>query len=54
VFVGDPPYVADKLNRLVSMYGGLSDVLCWTRLGGLDHKKVMRSMQTFTDKVLKR
>lgn len=52
--VGDPPYVADKLNRLVSMYGGLSDVLCWTRLGGLDHKKVMRSMQTFTDKVLKR
>ena len=50
--VGDPPYVADKLQRLLEMYGGLSDVLCWTRLGGLDHKKVMRSMQLFVDKVI--
>ncbi|MGE0872957.1 MAG: LLM class flavin-dependent oxidoreductase [Kofleriaceae bacterium] len=51
--VGDPAYVADKLQRLQSMYTGLTDVLCWTRLGGLDHKKVMSSMQLMMDKVVK-
>jgi len=27
-------------------------LLCWTRLGGLDHEKVMKSMKLFVEKVL--
>jgi natural product biosynthesis luciferase-like monooxygenase protein len=50
--VGDPASVSDKLARLIGMYGGLSDVLCWTRLGGLDHRKVMASMQLLVEKVV--
>ena len=50
--VGDPAYVSQKLRGLLEMYSGLSDVLCWTRLGGLDHKKVMASMECFVEKVV--
>lgn len=50
--VGDPASVGQKLDHLLQMYTGLTDVLCWTRLGGLDHKKVMRSMELLVDKVL--
>ncbi len=42
--VGDPEYVRGKLDNLLEMYD-MSDVLCWTRLGGLDHQKVMASME---------
>lgn len=49
--VGDPEYVKEKLIKLVDDYE-LTDVLCWTRLGGLSHKKVMRSMELFAEKVL--
>lgn len=50
--VGDPDYVGGKLKNLVEMYG-MTDVLCWTRLGGLDHQKVMRSMGMFVNDVVK-
>ena len=51
--VGDPPMVRKKLLRLLEMYGGLTDVLCWTRLGGLAHDKVMRSMDLLANEVVK-
>ncbi|MEE2828946.1 MAG: LLM class flavin-dependent oxidoreductase [Myxococcota bacterium] len=51
--VGDPEYVRGKLDNLLNMYGGLDDLLCWTRLGGLDHTKVMSSMDLFVNKVIK-
>ena len=50
--IGDPAYVRAKLRRLLEMYGGLTEVLCWTRLGGLDHGKVMRSMELFKSRVI--
>jgi alkanesulfonate monooxygenase SsuD/methylene tetrahydromethanopterin reductase-like flavin-dependent oxidoreductase (luciferase family) len=49
--VGDPQTVAPKLRRLIDDYQ-VSDVLCWTRLGGLSHHKVMRSMDLLVNQVL--
>ena len=49
--VGDPQTVKDKLRRLVKTYG-LTEVLCWTRLGGLAHDKCMHSMELFVKKVI--
>ncbi len=51
--VGSPDYVRNKLHKLVEMYGGMTEVLCWTRLGGLNHELVMRSMEKFVSKVVK-
>ena len=50
--VGDAEYVQKKLLGLLDMYEGLSDVLCWTRLGGLHHKKVMSSMKLLINDVV--
>ncbi|GBD02920.1 Alkanal monooxygenase alpha chain [bacterium HR19] len=49
--VGTPSYVAEKLKKLIQDYK-LTDLLCWTRLGGLEHEKVMKSMKLFVEKVL--
>ena len=49
--VGSPETVKRKLEQLVASYG-LTDLLCWTRLGGLDQKKVMRSMGLFVKRVI--
>ncbi len=49
--VGDPEQVSAKLETLLARYRGISDILCWTRLGGLDHHKVMHSMELLVDKV---
>ena len=49
--VGDPESVAVKLRHLLDSYR-MSDVLCWTRLGGLAHAKVMNSMDLLVNKVL--
>jgi len=51
VICGEPDYVAEKLAAYQQVYG-FTDVLCWTRLGGLDHSKVLRSMQLMQDKVI--
>jgi natural product biosynthesis luciferase-like monooxygenase protein len=51
--VGDPAYVKEKLEQLQDKYKGITDVLCWTRLGGLDHSKVMSSMDLLMNKVLR-
>jgi natural product biosynthesis luciferase-like monooxygenase protein len=51
VICGEPDYVAEQLHRYQQIYG-FTDVLCWTRLGGLDHRKVLRSMELMRDKVM--
>ncbi|MCA9772384.1 MAG: LLM class flavin-dependent oxidoreductase [Myxococcales bacterium] len=50
--VGTPEEVRTKLERLRASYEGMTDLLCWTRLGGLDHKRVMRSMELLVEKVV--
>lgn len=51
VVCGEPDYVAEKLEELQQVYG-FTDLLCWTRLGGLDHRKVLKSMELMQDKVM--
>ena len=51
VICGEPDYVAEKLHEFQQVYG-FTEVLCWTRLGGLDHRKVLRSMELMQDKVI--
>jgi hypothetical protein len=50
--VGDPPLVAAKLERLLELYPGFTDVLCWTRVGGLEKEKVLSAIELFAGKVL--
>ena len=51
VICGDPDFVGEKLHQYQQIYG-FTDLLCWTRLGGLDHRKVLRSMELMCDKVI--
>jgi natural product biosynthesis luciferase-like monooxygenase protein len=51
VVCGDPDYVAEKLAELQQVYG-FTDLLCWTRLGGLDHRKVLKCMELMQGKVM--
>ena len=51
VICGDSEFVAEKLYELQQVYG-FTELLCWTRLGGLDHRKVLRSMELMQDKVI--
>ena len=44
VIAGDPDYCIKTLEAYQEEYG-FTDLLCWTRLGGMDPKKVMRSME---------
>ncbi len=53
VICGDPDFVGEKLHEFQQVYG-FTDVLCWTRLGGLDHRKVLHSMELMRDKVMPR
>jgi natural product biosynthesis luciferase-like monooxygenase protein len=53
VICGDPDTVGEKLAEYQQIYG-FTDVLCWTRLGGLDHKKVLHSMQLMQERVIPR
>jgi natural product biosynthesis luciferase-like monooxygenase protein len=53
VVVGDPETCIRKIRHLDEIYG-LSDILFWTLLGGLDHRKVMRSMELCAKHVMPR
>jgi natural product biosynthesis luciferase-like monooxygenase protein len=53
VICGDPDYVGEKLAQYQKVYG-FTDVLCWTRLGGLDHRKVLHSMQLMQERIIPR
>ena len=50
VICGDADYVVEEITRAQELYG-FTDLLCWTRLGGLDHRKVLRSMELMHTKV---
>ena len=50
VICGPPDSVVEALATAQQTYG-FTDLLCWTRLGGLDHKKVLRSMDLMSTKV---
>ena len=51
VICGDPDYVGERLLKFQEVYG-FTDLLCWTRLGGLDHRKVLRSMDLMSSRVI--
>jgi luciferase family oxidoreductase group 1 len=51
VICGDPDFVIEKLHEHQQTFG-FTDLLCWTRLGGLEHGKVLRSMELMRDKVI--
>jgi natural product biosynthesis luciferase-like monooxygenase protein len=50
VVCGPPDLVVEELARAQETYG-FTDLLCWTRLGGLDHRKVLSSMDLMSTKV---
>lgn len=51
VICGPPDLVIEQLAEFQDVYG-FTDILCWTRLGGLDHRKVLHSMELMRDKVI--
>ena len=51
VIAGSPDQVVDRIGR-VSELCGISHYLCWTRIGGLAHDKVLRSMELMASKVM--
>lgn len=48
---GDPAYCITLIEEMRKQYG-FTQLICWTRLAGLDHRKVMRSMELFSRHVL--
>jgi alkanesulfonate monooxygenase SsuD/methylene tetrahydromethanopterin reductase-like flavin-dependent oxidoreductase (luciferase family) len=50
---GDVDHCAERLSSLAGSYG-FDELLIWTRLGGLDTKKVLRSMELLSDAVMPR
>ncbi len=44
VVCGSPPECVERIRQLHDLFG-FTTLLCWTRLGGLDHRKVIRSME---------
>ncbi|MCR3721711.1 MULTISPECIES: LLM class flavin-dependent oxidoreductase [Prauserella salsuginis group] len=51
LLVGTPDYVAEKVHELQQELN-LQDLLLWTTHPGMDHGKVMRSFELFTEKVM--
>lgn len=51
LLVGTPDYVAEKVRELERELN-LQDLLLWTTHPGMDHDKVMRSFELFTEKVM--
>jgi alkanesulfonate monooxygenase SsuD/methylene tetrahydromethanopterin reductase-like flavin-dependent oxidoreductase (luciferase family) len=48
---GDADFCAERLSSLAKDYG-FDELLTWTRLGGMDTKKVLRSMELLSDDVM--
>jgi len=44
VICGDRDHCIAEISKMEQRYG-FTQLLCWTRLGGLDHAKVLRSME---------
>ena len=50
---GDVDHCAEKLAQLVVDFG-FDELLCWTRIGGLENRKVLRSMELMSGLVMPR
>lgn len=51
VVCGSPDQVAARIAQIHELCG-ITDYLAWTRIGGLAHQKVLRSMELMRDKVM--
>ncbi len=50
---GDVDFATEKLAAVIREYG-FTEMLCWTRIGGLETRKVMRSMELMSGLVMPR
>ncbi len=48
---GNPAHCIRQIEEMREQYG-FTQLICWTRLAGLDHRKVLRSMELFGGHVL--
>jgi natural product biosynthesis luciferase-like monooxygenase protein len=53
VVCGDPDHCVKRIKELQEIFG-FTTLLCWTRLGGFDHRKVLRSMELMQRHVIPR
>lgn len=51
VIAGSPDQVVDRIGRIAEQCG-ITHYLCWTRIGGLAHDKVTRSMELMAARVM--
>lgn len=51
VICGNPDYCVERIQEISAKYG-FTQLLCWTRLGGLDSRKVMKSMELMQKHVI--
>ena len=51
--VGDVDHCVEKLIKVIKEYG-FDEMLCWTRIGGLENRKVLRSMELMSGEVMPR
>jgi len=51
VVCGSPDQVAERIAQIHELCG-ITHYLAWTRIGGLAHEKVLRSMELMRDKVM--
>ena len=51
VVCGSPDQVVDQIGKMIETCG-FTEYLAWTRVGGLDHKKVMHCMELMAEKVI--
>ena len=50
---GDVDHCVEKLRRVTQEYG-FNEMLCWTRIGGLETRKVLRAMELMSGEVMPR
>ena len=50
---GDVDHAVEKLTKVTREYG-FDELLCWTRIGGLENPKVLRSMELMSGRVMPR
>jgi natural product biosynthesis luciferase-like monooxygenase protein len=48
---GNPVHCIDQIEEIRNQYG-FTQLICWSRLSGLDHRKVLRSMELFGKHVI--
>jgi alkanesulfonate monooxygenase SsuD/methylene tetrahydromethanopterin reductase-like flavin-dependent oxidoreductase (luciferase family) len=51
VVCGSPDQVAERIAEIHELCG-ITHYLAWTRIGGLAHQKVLRSMELMREKVM--